>query len=154
MPYWLPWMLATDTSIALLSMSEVRLFLHISFIIPLTLLHSYQNEDEVGAALQKWLANNPTYQRADIFITTKVWPQNLEPEDVEWSLDESLRNLQVDYVDSFLIHWPFAVERTEDHKVKLDAQGKVSYSLVFQLSLMQGANDEPLFSNKTLLRRH
>ena len=79
----------------------------------------------MGAALREWLADNPSVKRADIFITTKVWPQNMEPEDVEWSLNDSLRNLGVDYVDAFLIHWPFAVERTEDHRVKLSSDGKV-----------------------------
>jgi diketogulonate reductase-like aldo/keto reductase len=54
-----------------------------------------------------------------------VWPHLSEPEDVEWSLDNSLQMLGTDYVDAFLIHWPFAVERTEDRKVKLGSDGKV-----------------------------
>ena len=54
-----------------------------------------------------------------------MWPHLSEPEDVEWSLDNSLQMLGTDYVDAFLIHWPFAVERTEDRKVKLGSDGKV-----------------------------
>ncbi|TVY49164.1 Glycerol 2-dehydrogenase (NADP(+)) [Lachnellula occidentalis] len=84
----------------------------------------YQNEDEVGSALREWLSKNPSVEREDIFITTKVWQHLAEPEDVEWSLNDSLRNLGLDYIDAFLIHWPFAVERTEDHQVKLDPNGK------------------------------
>lgn len=49
----------------------------------------------------------------------------MEPEDAEWSLDNSLHMLGTDYVDCFLIHWPFAAERTEDRDVKLGADGKV-----------------------------
>ena len=93
------------------------------------ILGSYKNEDEVGEALQTWLADNPNMKRSDVFITTKVWPHNMDPEDVEWSLDDSLTKLGVDYVDAFLIHWPFAVERTEDHRVKLNENGKVCWCL-------------------------
>ncbi|KAH7419260.1 putative alcohol dehydrogenase [Cadophora sp. MPI-SDFR-AT-0126] len=92
----------------------------------------YLNEDEVGSALREWLAQNPNIQRKDIFITTKVWPHLVEPEDVGWSLDNSLKMLGTDYVDSYLIHWPFAVEKTEDNKVKLGADGK--YILKKQLT--------------------
>lgn len=91
----------------------------------LIFLSSYKNEQEVGAALRKWLDDNPDVKREDIFITTKVWPHMLEPEDVEISLDESLRKLGVEYIDTFLIHWPFAVERTQDYQVKLNKDGKV-----------------------------
>jgi diketogulonate reductase-like aldo/keto reductase len=86
---------------------------------------SYLNEDEVGWALKEWLSRNPTIKREDIFITTKVWPHLTEPEDVEWSLDNSLNMLGTNYVDSFLVHWPFACEKTEDNKVRLGPDGKV-----------------------------
>lgn len=92
-------------------------------------MDSYLNEDEVGTALREWLSQNPGVQRKDIFITTKVWPHLVEPEDVEWSLNNSLAMLGTDYVDSFLVHWPFAVEKTEDRKVKLGADGKVCASI-------------------------
>ncbi|KAG9235872.1 putative alcohol dehydrogenase [Amylocarpus encephaloides] len=84
----------------------------------------YKNESEVGSALQSWLTANPNVKRKDIFVTTKVWTHLLEPDDVEWSLNNSLQNLKVDYVDTFLIHWPFASERTDDREVKLGADGK------------------------------
>jgi len=86
---------------------------------------SYQNEDEVGAGLRDFLIANPSVTRDDIFITTKVWVHLYEPEDLEWSLNDSLRNLGLEYVDCFLVHWPFAAERTEDRRVKLNSDGKV-----------------------------
>jgi len=67
-------------------------------------------------------------KREDIFITTKVWVHLFEPEDIEWSLNQSLENLGLEYVDCLLLHWPFAAERTEDHKVKLNSDGKVCTS--------------------------
>ncbi|KAH8808146.1 alcohol dehydrogenase [Xylogone sp. PMI_703] len=84
----------------------------------------YQNEDEVGNAIKDFLSQNPDVKRSDIFVTTKVWNHLHAPEDVEWSLKNSLQKLQLDYVDAFLVHWPIAAERTEDYQVKLGPDGK------------------------------
>jgi diketogulonate reductase-like aldo/keto reductase len=89
----------------------------------------YQNEDEVGTGMREFLSQNPSVQRSDIFITTKVWNHFHEPEDVEWSIKDSLERLQTPYVDAFLIHWPIAAERNEDRTVKIGADGKVYYLL-------------------------
>lgn len=86
---------------------------------------SYGNEDEVGSALKEFLQKTPSVKREDIFITTKVWVHLMESEDVEWSLNKSLKDLGLDYVDCFLIHWPFAAERTEDYEDKEGPDGKV-----------------------------
>jgi diketogulonate reductase-like aldo/keto reductase len=85
----------------------------------------YQNEDEVGTGIREFLSKNPSVQRSDIFITTKVWNHFHEPEDVEWSIKSSLERLQTPYVDAFLIHWPIAAVRNEDRTVKIGADGKV-----------------------------
>ncbi len=74
------------------------------------------------------MAKNPNVKRQDLFITTKVWPHLVEPEDVEWSLNNSLKMLGTDYVDCFLIHWPFAAEKSEDNRVKLGPDGKASFA--------------------------
>ncbi|THV46257.1 hypothetical protein BGAL_0401g00020 [Botrytis galanthina] len=85
----------------------------------------YKNEEEVGSGLREFLSSNPSVKRSDIFITTKVWPHLCgSPEDVEWSLNYSLEKLGVDYVDSFLMHMPFAAERTDDYNVKIGDDGK------------------------------
>jgi Aldo/keto reductase family len=88
----------------------------------------YQNEDEVGTGVQEFLSQSPSVQRSDIFITTKVWNHLHEPEDVEWSIKDSLERLQTPYVDAFLIHWPIATEKNEDGTVKIGADGKVNLS--------------------------
>jgi 2,5-diketo-D-gluconate reductase B len=44
--------------------------------------------------------------RADIFLTTKVSHESLRPSDFAHSVETSLRELQVDYIDLLLIHWP------------------------------------------------
>ncbi|PQE21086.1 putative alcohol dehydrogenase protein [Rutstroemia sp. NJR-2017a WRK4] len=84
----------------------------------------YQNEEEVGSGIREFLAANPSAKRSEIFITTKVWNHLHEPEDVEWSLKDSLAKLQTDYVDAFLVHWPIAAEKNEDRTVKIGADGK------------------------------
>jgi 2,5-diketo-D-gluconate reductase B len=61
----------------------------------------YENESEVGAAIKE--SNIP---REEIFITTKIWTENLSAAKLIPSLKESLKKLQTDYVDLTLIHWP------------------------------------------------
>jgi diketogulonate reductase-like aldo/keto reductase len=61
----------------------------------------YRNEEEVGAGIKK-----SGVDRKDIFITTKLWNSRHEPELVEAALDESLRDLGIDYCDLYLMHWP------------------------------------------------
>lgn len=61
----------------------------------------YGNEDAVGAALAA-----SGVPRDEIFLTTKVLPQNLHRQDVLSSTRESLAKLRTDYVDLLLVHWP------------------------------------------------
>lgn len=61
----------------------------------------YGTEAAVGAGIKK--AGVP---RDQLFITTKLWNHKHKPESVEGSLDESLQQLGVDYVDLYLMHWP------------------------------------------------
>ncbi|KAJ4386142.1 Glycerol 2-dehydrogenase (NADP(+)) [Gnomoniopsis smithogilvyi] len=85
----------------------------------------YQNEDEVGDAIRDFIKQNPgKLKREDLFICTKVWNHMHKPEDVKYSLEESLRKLGLDYVDLFLVHWPIAAERTDDYQVKIGSDGK------------------------------
>ncbi|RAL63730.1 hypothetical protein DID88_003377 [Monilinia fructigena] len=84
----------------------------------------YQNEGEVGTGVREFLAANPSVKRSDIFIVAKVWNHLHEPEDVEWSLKNSLEKLQTPYLDAFLVHWPIAAEKNEDRSVKIGADGK------------------------------
>jgi diketogulonate reductase-like aldo/keto reductase len=74
----------------------------------------YLNESEAGNAIYDFLQANPSVSRKDLFITTKVWNHLHEPKDVEWSLRKSLKELRLDYVDLFLIHWPIACMKDDD----------------------------------------
>lgn len=61
----------------------------------------YRNEAEVGQGL-----NDSGVQRDDIFLTTKVWPDNYSAGHFLPSVRESLDKLGVDQVDLLLLHWP------------------------------------------------
>ena len=61
----------------------------------------YGNEDAVGAGLRA-----STVPRDEIFLTTKIWPTDIGPGDLERAAEASLRRLGVDHVDLLLIHWP------------------------------------------------
>ncbi|OVZ62820.1 2,5-didehydrogluconate reductase B [Pigmentiphaga sp. NML080357] len=61
----------------------------------------YGNEAEVGQAIAE-----SGVRRADLFITTKIWPDNYARDKLVPSLRESLEKLRTDYVDLTLIHWP------------------------------------------------
>jgi diketogulonate reductase-like aldo/keto reductase len=97
----------------------------------------YQNEDEVGSGVQEFLAANPGIKRSDIFITTKVWQHLRHPEDVEWSLNDSLSKLQTEYVDCLLIHWPFASEKDDNYQVKIGPDGKASLDRNYSQVVLQ-----------------
>ncbi|KAK8016671.1 hypothetical protein PG993_014860 [Apiospora rasikravindrae] len=84
----------------------------------------YQNEAEVGEAVRDFLKENPSVKRSDIFICTKVWNHLHEPEEVKWSLNNSLEKFGLDYIDLFLVHWPIAAERDDKYMPKIGADGK------------------------------
>ena len=61
----------------------------------------YGNEAEVGQAIA-----DSGVSRSELFVTTKVWTENLSKDTLVPSLQESLRKLRMDHVDLTLIHWP------------------------------------------------
>jgi diketogulonate reductase-like aldo/keto reductase len=64
----------------------------------------YGNEKEIGAALQELYAEG-VVKREDLWITSKVW-NNMHKQVVE-SCKQSMADLQTDYLDLYLVHWPF-----------------------------------------------
>ena len=64
----------------------------------------YGNENEIGVALKECFSAG--IKREDLFITSKIW--HTEKNDVEGALNGSLKRLQLEYLDLYLIHkmWP------------------------------------------------
>jgi diketogulonate reductase-like aldo/keto reductase len=85
----------------------------------------YRNETEVGEAMQEvWRAGK--IKREDVFIATKLWNNNHRPERVKPAFEASLKKLQLDYVDLYLIHTPFAFQPGDEQDPR-DANGNVIY---------------------------
>jgi diketogulonate reductase-like aldo/keto reductase len=85
----------------------------------------YRNEASVGAAMQA-VFKAGTIRREDLFVTTKLWNSNHRPERVRPAFDASRRRLQIDYLDCYLIHTPFAF-RPGDEQDPRDEHGQVIY---------------------------
>ena len=85
----------------------------------------YGNEQEVGDALRE-ACEAGTVAREDVFVTTKLWNTNHRPERVRPAFDASCRRLQVDYVDCYLIHTPYAFAPGDDQDPR-DEHGRVIY---------------------------
>jgi alcohol dehydrogenase (NADP+) len=64
----------------------------------------YQNEKEIGKVLEE-LINEERVKRDELWITSKVW--NDMHDKVEESCRQSLSDLRLDYLDLYLVHWPF-----------------------------------------------
>lgn len=85
----------------------------------------YRNEKEVGEAIQDVLTAGKI-KREEVFIATKVWNNNHRPERVKPAFEASLKRLQLDYVDLYLIHTPFAFQPGDEQDPR-DANGNVIY---------------------------
>merc|ERR550514_2273153 len=69
--------------------------------------NDYNNEPEIGQAIKKCIAEG-IVTRDELFIQSKLWQANHRPEHVMVDIEETLKDLQLDYVDSYIIHWPMA----------------------------------------------
>ena len=70
----------------------------------------YGNEAEIGAKFTE-IFKAGAVKREDLFITSKLWNNAHHPEDVEAACRRTLKDLQLEYLDLYLIHWPIAFQR-------------------------------------------
>ncbi|CCJ85396.1 Methylglyoxal reductase, acetol producing / 2,5-diketo-D-gluconic acid reductase B [Cronobacter dublinensis 582] len=103
----------------------------------------YGNEAAIGQAIEE-----SGVTRESLYITTKIWTENLGKDRLIPSLQESLKKLRTDYVDLTLIHWPSpgnAVSVAESLHALLDAKAQGLTREIgisnFTVALMQEAID-------------
>ena len=86
----------------------------------------YGTEKQVGEAIK------------EVFVITKLWNTNHRPERVKPAFEASLKRLQLDYIDLYLIHTPFAFQPGDNHDPR-DASGNVIYDTGVTLADTWGA---------------
>jgi len=64
----------------------------------------YGDQREVGQGIKR--AMHAGLERRDLFVTSKLWCTELSPERVRPALQNTLKELQLEYLDLYLIHWP------------------------------------------------
>jgi len=109
------------------------------------------SEELVGRAIHE-----TDTKRENLFITTKVSPEHLGYDNVLRSCENSLRRLNIDYIDLYLIHWPgtgVKYEETFRALNKLVRDGKVKHLGVsnFKLKLLKQAqefSETPIITNQ------
>ncbi len=85
----------------------------------------YRTEKEVGEAMQE-VFKEGKIKRNDVVVVTKLWNSNHRPERVKPAFEASLKKLQLDFIDLYLIHTPFAFQPGEEQDPR-DADGNVIY---------------------------
>ncbi|KAF7280226.1 hypothetical protein GWI33_006271 [Rhynchophorus ferrugineus] len=82
----------------------------------------YRNEHVIGRVLKEWLTSGKI-KRDDLFITTKLPMEAINPDRVEQYIKKSLESLQLDYVDLYLIHFPICTKpRKPDSKEPIETE--------------------------------
>ncbi|WP_411030153.1 aldo/keto reductase [Spongiimicrobium sp. 3-5] len=107
---------------------------------------AYQNEKGVGRAIRE-----SEVPREEIFLTTKVWNTEQGYDKTLLAFEQSLKQLQTDYVDLYLIHWPVKAKYKETYRAmehiyasgKAKAIGVCNFSIAQLEDLMEHSNVVP-----------
>lgn len=110
--------------------------------------HIYGNEAEIGEAFTQIFSGD--LKREDLWITSKLWNNAHKPEHIRPAVEESLKNLQIDYLDLYLIHWPVhqvMVKETLQARSTADFIAYEDISLLDTWRVLETLVDEGLIKN-------
>ena len=85
----------------------------------------YRNEEQVGQAIREAI-DSGWLNREKLFVTTKLWNNNHRPERVQPAIEASRKRLQLEYIDLYLMHTPYAFRPGDDQDPR-DENDKVIY---------------------------
>ena len=106
----------------------------------------YHNEQGVGEAVR-----NSSIPRSEIFVTTKVWNDDIRADRIEAAFEDSMRKLGLDYLDLYLLHWPIKGKHQSAWRVmeklarsdRIKAIGVSNYMIPHLDELLPGAEIVP-----------
>ncbi|CAH0559517.1 unnamed protein product [Brassicogethes aeneus] len=99
----------------------------------------YGNEKEVGNALKAKL-DEGVVKRDDLWITSKLWNTYHSPALVEKAIRQTLADLQLTYLDLYLIHWPLGYQEGGEN-FPFDANNKIIFSDVDYVNTWKGMEE-------------
>ncbi|GLV41842.1 Aldo-keto reductase 1B [Carabus blaptoides fortunei] len=86
--------------------------------------HFYGNEKEIGQAIREKIEDG-TVKRENLFITSKLWNNSHRPDLVIPACKRSLADFGLEYLDLYLVHWPFAYAEETGDLLPTDESGKI-----------------------------
>ncbi|KAH9278420.1 Aldo-keto reductase family 1 member C18 [Echinococcus granulosus] len=86
----------------------------------------YGTEPEIGAAIASSMRKY-NLQREDFFLTSKLWCDKHAPEDVRPTCEMSIKDLGVEYLDLYLIHWPVSFQQKDDGEFDVNDPSRIVY---------------------------
>lgn len=109
----------------------------------------YENEDAIGKVLKRWL-DSGKIKRSELFIVTKLPAVGNRQEDVEKWIKKSMQNLQLEYLDLYLIHMPMGLDdRGEEILHPYDENGEIRLDCKTDLVKIWQAMEQQVLEGRT-----